>query len=71
MPPRSLSLLWCVEHDGAIITAQLENLGMNGIAIRLWWNGHPYFTKRYGTRNLALIASEQLRIGFNAGTAAH
>jgi hypothetical protein len=71
MPSRSKSLLWCVEQNGAVITAQLENFGMYGIEVRLWWNGQPYFAELYRTRNLALMASEQLRIGFNEGTTVH
>jgi hypothetical protein len=64
-------LVWCVEQKGAVITAQFENFGTSGIAVRVWWNGHLYFSEIYRTRDRALMASEQLRIGFNAAALVH
>jgi hypothetical protein len=68
---RGKSPLWCVEQDGAVIVAQLENCGALGIQFRLWWNGQLYFAELYRTQDLALMASEQLRIGFHVSTAIH
>ena len=64
-------LVWCVEHMGDVITAQFEHFGRHGIEFRVWWNGRLYFSEIYRTRHRALMASEQLRIGFNAASAVH